>query len=99
MASLIEYEKDSSEVEEKLREAQELSRLLSVYKNQEFPEKLLQINKLRKELGDLNNLHNEEYQNLQDMISYEKETMKRNRYETTKNITENISTVEKTKKF
>ena len=88
-----EYEESSHEIEEKLLEAQELNRILSVYKNQEYPEKLLQINKLRKELGDLNNLHNEEQQNLQDIINREKEMMKRSRFETTRNITLDISKV------
>ena len=78
-----------------MKKAQELSHVLSVYKNQEYPEKLLQINKLRKELGDLNNLHNQEFDNLQEMISHEKDAMKKSRYETTKTIGTNVSKVNK----
>jgi hypothetical protein len=44
---------------------------LSTYKNQEYPEKLLQIKNLQKEVLDLHNVHAEEKDELVDMISKE----------------------------
>lgn len=80
-------------METKLKEAQDLNRLLSIYKNQEYPEKLLQINKLRKKLGDLNNIHNEEHDDLKNMIKREKDAMNRTIVDTTKNISDQVSQV------
>ncbi len=44
---------------------------MSTYKNQEYPEKLLQIKNLQKEVLDLHNVHAEEKDELVDMISKE----------------------------
>ena len=46
-----------------------MCKILSTYKNQEYPEKLLQIKNLQKEVLDLHNVHAEEKEELVDMIA------------------------------
>ncbi len=72
---------------------QTLHRNLASYKNQEYPEKLLNINNLRKKLDDLNNLHNEERENLDEMIYNDKMIQKNSQIETTKLIADDVSKV------
>jgi hypothetical protein len=74
-----------------LKKAQELSKLLSIYKNQEYPEKLLQINNLRKKLDDVKKNSNDEQNNLLNMINTDKEQVKNAQIETTKTIATNMS--------
>jgi hypothetical protein len=88
-----EHEKISNEIDHQLKQAQDLCKLLSVYKNQEYPEKLLQINNLRRKLEDLHNLHEEEKSNLLHMINSERSIMDQHHYETTENITDKVSMV------
>ena len=78
-------------MDEELRQAQELCKRLSVYKNQEYPEKLLQINNLRRKLEDLNSLHEEEKNNLLHMIKSERNIMDQQHMETTEHITDKVS--------
>jgi hypothetical protein len=80
-------------VEEDLKEAQELNKLLSIYKNQEYPEKLLQINNLRRKLSDLNTFYAEEKESLQEMIKNDRNQTKQSQLHTTLNISEKISSV------
>lgn len=76
-----------------MNKEQSLNKQLSIYKNQEYPEKLLEINNLRKKLSDINNLHNEEHENLSDIIKSETNRMKQTQNEMSRNITDKISTV------
>lgn len=80
-------------MEEDLKEAQELNKLLSIYKNQEYPEKLLQINNLRRKLSDLNTFYAEEKESLQEMIKNDRNQTKQSQLHTTLNISEKISSV------
>jgi hypothetical protein len=64
-----------------------------MYKNQEYPEKLLQINNLKKKLSDNNNLHYQERDNLIEMIKSEHNRTTTHQMNMAKEITENISNV------
>lgn len=64
-----------------------------MYKNQEYPEKLLQINNLRRKLEDLNNMHEEEKSNLLHMIKTERNLMDQHHLQTTEQITDKVSMV------
>jgi hypothetical protein len=87
----------SQDLEKQLEEARELHKFLYNYKNQEYPEKLLQINNLRKKLADLNELNEEEKQNLEELIKKEKILMKQSQIQESKDISNKISTVRKMK--
>jgi TPP-dependent pyruvate/acetoin dehydrogenase alpha subunit len=87
-------EKDLDEIQQELDSKQELYKLLSIYKNQEYPEKLLIIKNLQKELVDMKNVHEEEKAELIEMIT--KET---NRYFKTQIDNENASVDKVTKKL
>lgn len=87
------YESELERVSQELDETQELHKNLSTYKNQEYPEKLLYINNLRKKLDDINSLHSQERDNLEDVIRSEKNLMKKQHIETTKNIADELSRV------
>jgi hypothetical protein len=87
------YENELNRVVKELSLTQELHRNLAIYKNQEYPEKLLYINNLRKKLDDLNNLHNEERENLDEMIYNDKINQKTNRIQMTKQIADDVSKV------
>jgi hypothetical protein len=64
---------------------------LSIYKNQEYPEKLLQINNLRKKLEDSKKHSNDEKSYLLNMINSDKEHTKNEEIENTKSIAVNMS--------
>ena len=53
----------------------------------------MHINNLRKKLDDLNNLHNDERDNLEDIIRSEKNLIKKNHMETQKTIADQISKI------
>jgi hypothetical protein len=70
-----------------------LHRSLAIYKNQEYPEKLLHINNLRKKLDDLYNLNSEERENLEDMIRSDKLLQHNGQVQVTQEIADEISKV------
>ncbi len=82
---------DRLEVE--LSETQQLCKQLSIYKNQEHPEKQLQINNLKKKLQDMNDIHNEEHDSLIGLLNYEKNVMIESQIEETRKIADTISSV------
>lgn len=60
-----------NEVQKELDSTQELHKLLSIYRYQEYPEKLLQIKNLQKQIIDLKNVNEEEKDDLNDIINKE----------------------------
>ncbi len=70
-----------------------MSKQLSIYKNQEHPEKQLQISSLQKKLQDMNDIHDEEHENLVELLNYEKHLLLENQIEQTRQIAESISLV------
>ncbi|CAF0716811.1 unnamed protein product [Brachionus calyciflorus] len=89
---LKKHQESSDQIEKELKDAQELEKQLSIYKNQEYPEKLLQINNLKKKLADNNNLHEQERENLIEMIKNEHNRITQHQQDVTVQITDNIST-------
>lgn len=83
-------------MDEELRQAENLHKNLSTYKNQEYPEKVLKINTLKKKLEDINEVNKEESENLNDMINRERQNMKRENYELAHNIADRVSKVSST---
>lgn len=80
-------------MDQELKEAENLHKILSTYKNQEYPEKVLKINTLKKKLEDINEVNKEESDNMNDMINRERQNMKRENYEIAHNIADKISKV------
>lgn len=66
---------------------------MSIYKNQEYPEKLLQINNLKKKLADNNDLHDQERENLIEIIKSEHNRIVQHQQEVIKEVTDNVSLV------
>ena len=87
------YESSSKEIENELKKAQDLNKLLSIYKNQEYPEKLLQINNLKKKLTDISNLYSEEHDSLIEMIKSEKQLAEETQNSAIQNVTSDVSSV------
>lgn len=64
---------------------------MSIYKNQEYPEKLLQINNLRKKLDELKKQNSDEQSYLLNMIKTDKQQTKNAQVETTKSLAGDMS--------
>ncbi|RNA43853.1 Myosin heavy chain -like protein [Brachionus plicatilis] len=88
---LKKHQESSDLIEKELKEAQELEKRLSIYKNQEYPEKLLQINNLKKKLADNNDLHDQERDNLIEIIKSEHNRIIQHQQEVVKQVTDNVS--------
>lgn len=88
---LPKYEKISNEIEHELKSAQDLNKQLSIYKNQEYPEKILQINNLRKNLDDFKKFQYEEKEAFIQMMHDDKEREKAGHLKLTENIANNIT--------
>lgn len=86
-------------IEQELNRTQKLCNQLSIYKNQEHPEKQLQIINLKKKLQDMNDIHNEEHDNLIGLLNYEKKLMIESQIEQTKKIADSVSSVFKKSKL
>ena len=90
---MIEYAKSSDQVEGQLSNAQKLSKQLSIYKNQEYPEKILQINNLRKNLDDIKNFQNEEKEAFLQMAEEDRDRERAQQAMITENIANKLTTV------
>lgn len=88
---LPKYEKVSTEMGEKLENAQDLNKLLSIYKNQEYPEKILQINNLRKNLEDLQNFQSNEKDAFLQMMENDRDREKSYQSKITENIADQMT--------
>ena len=86
-------------MDEELTKTQDLYKLLSIYKNQEYPEKLLQIKNLQKQLVDLRNLHEEETDDLLDMVTKETNRILKIQSEKEKDFVDKITNVSFKNKF
>lgn len=64
--------------------------MLSTYKNQEYPEKLLQIKTLQKQVLDLHNVHAEEKEELTDMINKETTRLAKIQLDAEKDYIQNV---------
>ena len=82
-------------VTDELQSVQDLCKILSTYKNQEYPEKLLQIKNLQKEVLDLHNVHAEEKAELVDMITKETDRLRNIQIDSEKVVVKNIFDVRK----
>ncbi len=89
------HESRLKKVDEELQAVQELCKILSTYKNQEYPEKLLQIKNLQKEFIDLHNVHAEEKDELVEMINKETNRVSKIQIDSEKTIVQNIYDVRK----
>lgn len=78
---------------EELEETKKLHSKLSTYKNQEYPERLLQINNLRKKLDDLNELNKQELDSLNEVLNKERYNMKKENQTISNKIAEKVSGV------
>ncbi len=66
---------------------------MSIYKNQEYPEKILHINNLRQSLEDLKRFQAEEKETFKAMIENDRQRTKAENYEIAKSITTKITSV------
>lgn len=89
---LPKYAKSSDQVEGQLSNAQKLSKQLSIYKNQEYPEKILQINNLRKNLDDIKNFQNEEKEAFLQMAEEDRDRERAQQAMITENIANKLTT-------
>ncbi len=86
-----EYEKASTNVETDLRLAQNLNEQLSIYKNQEYPEKVLKINNLRKNLNDLREFQQAEKESFMQMMEEDRERDRTKQFNLTEDIANKVT--------
>lgn len=90
---MTEYTRVSDNIERELQDAQDLNKQLSIYKNQEYPEKILQINNLRKNLEDIKAFQNAEKEAFLRMIESDRDRELERETKFTENIASKVATV------
>jgi hypothetical protein len=78
-------------LEDNLIETIELNKRLSVYKNQEYPEKLLKIENLKKKLNDTIELNKEENENINEILTKSRNVINEEKLEMTSQISNKIT--------
>jgi hypothetical protein len=78
-------------MEADLKVAQELNEQLSIYKNQEYPEKVLKINNLRKNLNDLREFQQAEKESFMQMMEDDRDRDRAKQFSLTENIANKVT--------